>query len=243
MKAALVAKQNSLISLLSELNINGKTIEVEHFTNPIKAYDFITEYEYDILFLSSFDYPRHWSMIAQSFQQKNRDSFKPLILFYRESQSIDFNKACFLGVNIFINVNDENSNISDYYRKIFDYFRSLTTNVSGLGMPDFKCVFLHPYEGNLVEGKIIGISQNVIEIIPDMPQLTYSLCKGTEIAECYIKNSDKIVQCKALVEYNNNIMKLTLDNFVDDRFQLLHYIIDHKESTYEHHKVSGDKPS
>ncbi len=194
MKALLIADDDLVIDKLST-SLQKDNYDVITYRWLIKAMDNIEEIEPDVIIINASNFPRHWKTLVQ-FVQTGITKHIPKIILYTEHSfsDEDLKKANALNITNIFNSLDENG-----LKKLSDFL----SNKLNKNENRYSLIFTQPNSGAFIFGKVFDFEKNIINFLPDSPNLISSLQTNQKIFHATFKNQNSIEYIKLKVISKN----------------------------------------
>ena len=192
-----------MMMLVSEIQDKSKnlieffkdeSIDIIHYSSPIKALDNLQEIAPDAVVIDTVDFPRHWKVITQYLRYDTSKSDVVIILIVNDFFSaLEADKAVKAGVQGMVNVNASSDNmvknaeniLAKYKSSVFRRRGRVGSTSSSLLESECSFLFVEPTTGCIVTGKVKDINEDSLLFIPDSE--VEGLEVGTVLSNCSLK--------------------------------------------------------
>ena len=190
-----------------------------------KAMDNIDEIDPSGIIISAKDFPRHWKTMTTFVRHgRNKDQCPIIILIGKSFSEDEYEKANLLDINGLVSESLDNPVDLEKIKSIFN--RSPSEKKAKLDTSaKFRFIFTNPNNGNIVTGKIKGISFKGISFEPDHPYLTEKIMKNTQITYCTLRSGNNFFSPVCLLRQNEKEIFLEFFSFPDAEEDLLEKIL------------------
>lgn len=210
-------KSKNLVKFFKE-----ESIDIIHYSSPIKALDNLQEIAPDAVVIDAVDFPRHWKVIAQYLRYDTSKNDVVIILIVNDLFSpLEADKAMKAGVQGIVNVDNPPESIVKNAESILAKYKSATFRRRGRGRQasnflDTECSFLfvEPTTGCIVTGKVKDMNEDSLLFIPDSE--VENLEVGTVLSNCSLRLQDAILTPHMHVVELGNYINFEFDVSEDD---------------------------
>ena len=214
-----------MMMLVSEIQDKSKdlieffkdeSIDIIHYSSPIKALDNLQEIAPDAVVIDTVDFPRHWKVLSQYLRYDTSKNDVVVILIVNNLFSaLEADKATKAGVQGIVNVDDPCDKIAKSAQNILAKYKSSAFRRRGRGgassLLERECSFLfvEPVTCCIVTGKVQDINEDSLLFIPDSE--VENLEVGTVLSNCSLKLHDAILTPSMHVVEMGNYINLEFD--------------------------------
>lgn len=221
-------KSKNLIKFFKE-----ESLDIVHYSSPIKALDNLQEIAPDALVIDTVDFPRHWKVITQYLRYDTSKNDVVVILIVNDLfSSLEADKALKVGVQGVVNVDDTSENMVKNAQDILAKYKSVIfrkgrgCTASNLLDKDCSFLFVEPTTCCIVTGKVKDINEDSLLFIPDSE--VENLEVGTVLSNCSLKLADTILTPSMHVVELGNYINLEFDVSEEDAQVIASFVEEHK---------------
>ncbi|MGL4982057.1 MAG: hypothetical protein ACRC4W_04300 [Treponemataceae bacterium] len=166
------------------------------YTSPLKALDNIDEIQPGVIVINAQEFPRHWKTLVQFLHDTGSNS-KAVVYSASPLSQDDCNKSSAL--KVFVSYDEKN---------LTAYLQSLVLPKSqnyDLASTNLKCVFVNPYNNQMITGKVIETKEKNILYKVDFLEMLEHIQAETVIKNARLKNAQelKVVDLNVLFVKND----------------------------------------
>lgn len=233
MKLLLVASDEELKRKLA-FHLRPIGVELIHYSNPIKAMDNLEEIEPEVVVFSSSDFPRHWKPFLKLLRKDKARTESIFILLRGDDFSVtEAAKAVHLEVNGIIQESDGPDRVFARLEEILNRYSLVkdgrrSKRILPSEYDDLEFILTHPASYQVVTGELTDISLTGARFMPEEPELTADIDRGTEIPTCSLQIGEKVISVKCRVVRNNVYLGLQFLAMGDKGLGLLKGYLDRR---------------
>ena len=219
-----------LIDSDESYDIISKTVlplgyETVRYRLPLKLMDNIDELHPDVLIINSVDFPRQWKVVVQYLHGITKKEIPILLLKNNYFSQTEADKALELGIKALVSYNlEDTASVEKLKEVLLRYTPDVSTSESKPISPteedNIQCLISHPKTGNIITGKVISISKNEINLVPDVIANIEDIDETTLI-DCNLKLDKEIINPKCLLIQKGKVAHLFIETISQEELKTL----------------------
>lgn len=224
MIALLLIDSDESYSIISK-TISPFGFETVRYRLPLKLMDNIDELHPDILIINSVDFPRQWKVVVQYLKGTTKKEIPTILLKNSFFTQTEADKALELGIKALVSESLEDTKSAEKLKEVLlRYSPEITISKSKTISPSEKdnvqCLISHPNSGNIITGKIVSLSKNELNIIPDVIASIEDIDETTLI-DCTLKLDKDIINPKCFLIQKGKVAHLFVESITPEEQKIL----------------------
>lgn len=211
-----------------------QSIDIIHYTSPMKALDNLEEIRPDAIVIDAIDFPRHWKVITQYVRYSNSKNDVVVILIVNALFSaFEVDKAISIGVQGIVNIDAPNDVVVNNAKDIIAKYKSATFKArkdfgEEFSSSDCSFLFVEPETECIVTGKVKDLHPDSLLFIPDIK--LEEIDRDDVLKNCSLKIRDDIITPICRVVEANDYLNLKFVDIKEEDAKIIEELLDESKN-------------